>query len=153
MRHREISNEAELMEIIRSCQWCHLAMADNQGNPYVLPMNFGYSDGVVYLHGARYGKKISILTQNPSVCINFSNDHLLRYQNEDVACSWSMKYRSVLVYGKAEFIPDEGEKLIALKIIMAQYSGKDFKFNPPSIREVNVWKIKIDKIEGRAVGY
>lgn len=153
MRRHEINNESELLDIIRRCPWCHLAMVDLLGNPYVIPMNFGFKDGIVYMHGAQRGKKISILQQNSNVCINFSTDHMLRYQNEDVACSWSMKYRSVLVYGKAEFILDEVEKIAALNVIMAQYSGKEFKFNPPSIREVTVWKIKIDKIEGRSFGY
>ncbi|TRZ71008.1 MAG: pyridoxamine 5'-phosphate oxidase family protein [Bacteroidetes bacterium] len=153
MRCRQISNEAELLEIIKRCQWCHMAMVDPGGNPYLLPMNFGYRDGVIYLHGADQGKKISVLEHNPSVCINFSTDQLLRFQSEDVACSYTMKYRSVLVYGKAEFITEAEEKIAALNIIMSQYSDKAFKFNLPSVREVKVWKIKADKIEGRALGY
>lgn len=153
MRNRQISNETELLEIIHRCQWCHLAMVDPEGKPYLIPLNFGYSKGVVYMHGARYGKKISILRHNPAVCVSFSTDHNLRYQNEAVACSWTMKYRSVLVQGSVEFITDPEEKITALNIIMAQYSDKPFKFNPPSIREVNVWKVRADKIEGRALGF
>ena len=153
MRRRDITSETELLDIIRRCQACHLAMVDDEGLPYMIPMNFGFREGVIYMHGARQGKKISILRKKPSVCINFSTDLLLRYQNEEVACSWSMKYRSVLVYGKAEFITGTEEKIAALEIIMAQYSDKAFKFNPPSIREVSVWKIRIDKMEGRAFGY
>ena len=153
MRRRDITSETELLDIIKRCQACHLAMVDEDGLPYMIPMNFGFREGVIYMHGARHGKKISILRKKPSVCINFSTDLLLRYQNEEVACSWSMKYRSVLVYGKAEFITGTEEKIAALEIIMAQYSDKAFKFNPPSIREVSVWKIRIDKMEGRAFGY
>jgi len=153
MRRREIDHEAELLDIINRCQWCHLAMVDAEGYPYVIPMNFGYREQVIYMHGAQHGKKIFALRQNPFVCINFSTDQVLRFRDEDVACSWSMKYRSVLVYGKAEFITDPEEKIAALNIIMAQYSHKAFKFNPPSIHEVNVWKIKVDKMEGRAFGY
>jgi len=153
MRRRDITIETELLDIIRRCQVCHLAMVDDEGLPYMIPMNFGFREGIIYMHGAQHGKKISILRKKPSVCVNFSTDHQLRYQNEEVACSWSMKYRSVLVYGKAEFITGMEEKIAALDIIMAQYSEKAFKFNPPSIREVNVWKIVIDKMEGRAFGY
>lgn len=153
MRRRDITGETELLDIIRRCQVCHLAMVDEQGLPYMIPINFGFREGIIYMHGALHGKKISILRNNPSVCINFSTDHLLRYQNEEVACSWSMKYRSVLAYGNAEFITETEAKIAALHIIMAQYSDKAFKFNAPSIREVSVWKIKIEKIEGRAFGY
>jgi len=153
MRRRDINSETELLDIIKRCQACHLAMVDEDGLPYTIPMNFGFREGIIYMHGAQLGKKISILRKKPSVCINFSTDHLLRYQNEEVACSWSMKYRSVLVYGKAEFITGTDEKIAALDIIMAHYSDKSFKFNPPSILEVSVWKIRIDKMEGRAFGY
>ena len=128
-------------------------MTDASGKPYVIPLNFGFRDDVIYMHGAQEGKKIDALKKNPEVCVNFSLDHALRYQSEQVACSWSMKYRSVLCYGKAEFIPDPDEKTEALRIIMAQYSGNDFTFNPPSIREVNVWKVPVEKFEGRVYGY
>jgi nitroimidazol reductase NimA-like FMN-containing flavoprotein (pyridoxamine 5'-phosphate oxidase superfamily) len=128
-------------------------MSDPDGNPYLIPMNFGYRDGIIYLHGGQKGKKIDILQKNSRVCINFSTDHLLRYQNEKVACSWSMRYRSVLCYGKAEFIDDPDEKTKALNIIMANYSPEAFTYNPPSIREVNVFIVRIEAFEGRSFGY
>ena len=128
-------------------------MTDLEGNPYLLPMNFGFKDGVIYIHGAQKGKKIDILKVNPQVCVNFSTDHQLLFQSEEVACSWSMRYRSVLAYGRVEFITDPTEKISALDIVMAQYSDRSFRYNPPSIREVNVWKIKVDRFEGRIFGY
>lgn len=144
---------AELTGIIERCQWCHVSMVTADGKPYVIPMNFGLRDNVLYIHGAGHGKKIDILSKHPEVCINFSTDHLLRYQNEDVACSWSMKYRSVLCYGKVEFIAGEEEKRDALDVIMGQYSPKKFKYNPPSVREVCVMRIPITHMEGRSFGY
>jgi len=153
MRAREISDKKELTEIIRRCQFCHLSMVDLNGLPYVIPMNFGFNDDTIYLHGSQHGKKIDILRRNPKVCINFTTDHILRYQNEKVACSWSMKYRSVLCYGEAEFITDPDEKTAVLHTLMAQYSNGEFTFNPPSIREVCIWKVRIARYEGRVYGY
>jgi nitroimidazol reductase NimA-like FMN-containing flavoprotein (pyridoxamine 5'-phosphate oxidase superfamily) len=153
MRRRDITSEAEILEIIGKARWCHIAMVDGEGKPYLLPMNFGFRDGIIYMHGAQHGKKIDILRQNPSVCVNFSIDHLLRFQSEEVACSYSMKYRSVLAWGKAEFIEDDAEKVPALDIIMAQYSGRAFRYNPPSLNEVACWKIRVERFEGRIFGY
>jgi len=153
MRARVITEQKEFAEIIRRCQYCHLAMTDAEGKPYVIPMNFGFKDNVIYLHGRQHGKKIDILKLHPDVCINFSTDHLLRYQDEQVACSWSMKFRSVLCYGKAEFLDEPEEKIAAMQVVMAHYSGGEFKFNPPSIREVCVWKVNVLKYEGRTYGY
>lgn len=153
MRARGIIEKKELDDVIQRSRHCHLSMVDEEGNPYVIPMNFGFKDGVIYLHGAQHGKKIDILKQHPGVCINFTTDHLLRYQNEEVACSWSMKYRSVNCYGQAEFITEPDEKIAAFHIVMAHYAEGEFKFNPPSIREVCVWRVKVEKCEGRAYGY
>jgi len=153
MKARSISVHNELLDVIGRCLWCHVAMVDSDGKPYVIPMNFGFKDDIIYLHGAGNGKKIDILTKNPAVCINFSTDHLLRYQNENVACSWSMKYRSVIAYGNVEFIENAEQKESALHLVMARYAKQNFKFNPPSIREVMVMKVKAEKLEGRVYGY
>jgi nitroimidazol reductase NimA-like FMN-containing flavoprotein (pyridoxamine 5'-phosphate oxidase superfamily) len=153
MKKRALSNPSEINDIIRKCQVCHIAMVDQKGLPYVLPFNFGYEDSVIYLHSSKHGKKIDILKNNNNVCIAFNTDHLLRYQSEDVACSYTMKYRSVLATGKAEFIEDPDQKMIALNFIMKQYTPKEFQYNPPSVKEVCCWKVVIDKIEGRVYGY
>jgi len=153
MKSKVIDKQEEITSIINKCQVCHVAMVDQQGKPYLVPMNFGFEEGVIYLHSSRSGKKIEILKNNPEVCIEFSTDYFLRYQNEDVACSWSMKYRSVLAYGRVTFIEDETEKVNHLNMIMRNYTPKDFKYNPPSIREVCCWKIVVEKFEGRIYGY
>jgi uncharacterized protein len=153
MKARAITDHKEFVEIIQRCQWCHLAMIDPDGKPYVIPMNFGFKDDIIYLHGAKHGKKIDSIKQHPEVCINFTTDHVLRYQNEEVACSWSMKYRSVLCHGEVEFITDPEDKIAAFHVIMAHYTTGEFRFNPPSIREVNVWKVKVSKFDGRIYGY
>jgi hypothetical protein len=36
---------------------------------------------------------------------------------------------------------------------MKNYSARDFKLNPPSIREVCCWKMKVEKFECRVYGY
>jgi len=153
MKHRDLTDPAGIESIIRECQVCHVAMTDPEGKPYLVPMNFGYRDGTVYLHSSQTGKKIEILQANPAVCIGFSNGYALRYQSEEVACSYSMKYRSVLIYGRAEFLSREEEKQQALDIIMSQYTARTFRYNPPSLKEVCCWKVKAERTECRVYGY
>jgi uncharacterized protein len=153
MRHRFLTDPSEMEEIIRKCQVCHVAMADPDGMPYVLPFNFGYDNNTVFLHSAGGGKKIKILQQNPNVCIEFSTDYLLRYQSENVGCSYTMKYRSVLVYGKVEFVDQPDQKIQIMNTIMKNYTPGNFSFNPPSIQEVSCWLVRIDKMEGKINGY
>ena len=153
MKSRIITSQEEIDAIIAKSQVCHVAMVDNDGKPYVLPLNFGYADGVIYFHSSGKGKKIDILKSHPDLCVEFSCDHMLRFQHEDVACSYSMKYRSVLAYGKAEFVEDHNLKMKALAIVMKNYTTREFIFNPPSIKEVCCWILKAEKFECRVYGY
>jgi nitroimidazol reductase NimA-like FMN-containing flavoprotein (pyridoxamine 5'-phosphate oxidase superfamily) len=153
MKNRLITSEPELLSVIEKADSCVMAMVGTDLLPYAIPMNFGFHNNVVYLHSAKEGKKIAYLKAHPAVCLVFSTDHMLRYQNESVACSWSMKYRSVLIYGNVQFIDDLDERIEAMNCMMQKYSGKDFKFNMPAIREVLPFKVVVEKIEGRAYGY
>lgn len=153
MKSRMLDFGPDIEKIIDKCRFCSLAMIDLEGKPYVLHMNFGFRDKVLYLHAAPEGRKIDILKKNPDVCVAFSTDHLLRWQNIDVACSYTMKYRSVLMYGRVEFIEDIAEKENALNIIMSQYTDEDARYSEPALRNVCVFKVKAEKVEGRAFGY
>lgn len=152
MKNRVITLKEEIERIIRACDVCNLAMADEHG-PYVIPMNFGYEQDVIYLHSSQTGKKIDILKKNPRVAVSFSTDHELRWQSEKVACSYSMKYRSVLAFGKVEFVEDREAKIAALNVIMKNYTEKTYSYGEPSLVEVLVFKVVVDKLEGRAYGY
>ena len=70
MKSRTITFAPELEAIIKRCETCVVAMTDPEGFPYALPMNFGWNDGVVYLHSAPQGKKIDFLKAKPEVCLD-----------------------------------------------------------------------------------
>ena len=153
MKRRDLTFKPELESIIRKCEICNLAMVDEDGSPYVLPMNFGYKDDYIYFHSAQTGRKIDILKKNRQVCISFSTDHDLKWVNEEVACSWSMRYRSVLAFGNVEFVDDYDQKEEALRIFMKNYSVIDFSFNEPAVKDILIFRVKIEKLYGRALGY
>ena len=153
MQHRFITNQKEIDEIIGKCQVCYVSMVDENNLPYVLPFNFGYHDGVIFLHSSQKGHKIDILRNNPSVCIAFSTDHQLRYQSEQMACSYSMKYRSVLAFGKVEFIDDLEKKIEFMNTVMSNYTDRDFKYSEPSLREVCTYFVKVEKFTAKLYGY
>lgn len=153
MKNRTLTIPSELEEIILKCEHCNVAMVDASGKPYMVPMNFGFHENVLYLHSAPEGKKIEILKQHPDVCVSFSSDHVLRYQDKSVGCSYSMKYRSVLLYGKVEFITDYNSKECALHFIMKQYKADGYRFSEPAVKSICVFMVKVEKLEGRAYGY
>lgn len=139
-------------EIIAMNSVCYVAMIDTAGMPYVIPMNFGYKDDIIYLHSAQEGGSILYLEKNPNVCITFCTPPTLTYQNEDVACSYRMKGSSVMCKGRVIFEEDFDIKVKALDIIMKQYTDRAFTYSVPSVNNVRIWKIEIDEITTKVFG-
>ena len=153
MRSNLIVNTDEMYRVIDKCEACYVSMVDQENMPYVVPLNFGLKDGVIYLHSSQNGKKTDILRQNKNVCIAFTTDHKLRFQHEEVACSYGMQYRSVLVFGHVEFIEEAEAKIEAMNIVMKKYTGREFTYNSPAIREVCVYRVVITDMTGKKLGY
>ena len=70
-REREVTDINEILKIMDACKIVHVGLVDGD-QPYVLPMNYGYTyeDGkmVIYLHGAKKGYKYDLIEKNPKVC-------------------------------------------------------------------------------------
>lgn len=152
MRTNTIKEKEQIERIIKECDICFVGMSDDNGIPYVLPMNFGYQDGVIYLHSAQEGKSISIIEKNPNVCITFCNETQLVWQNLEVACSYRMRANSVVCQGKVFFEEDYDEKVKALNITMQQYSDREFTYSSPAVVNVKIWKVVIEKATAKEFG-
>jgi hypothetical protein len=154
MKSRSDIPKNEIDEIINKCEVCVIGMIDGDNGPYILPFNFGYKDGRLFIHSGPEGKKIGIWEKDNRVCVSFSTDFKLNVRHENVACSYSMRYRSLLIYGKVIPLIELDEKAKALNIIMEKYSGRaDFSYNKPALINVKVFEIIISNIESRAYGY
>ena len=147
-----ITSQEEMEAIIAKCNICYIGLADTDGTPYVLPMNFGYKDGIIYLHSAQEGSHINILEKNNRICVTFSTNHVLSYQNIQVACSYTMKSKSVIARGTVSFEDDFDKKIEALNIIMKNYSDNEFNYSVPAVNNVKIWKVEINKITGKEFG-
>ena len=150
MKTINIEDQQRVEEIISRCDVCFVGITDLEGNPYVIPMNFGYRDGVIYLHSGPTGSSIDMLMRNNRVCVTFSIDHELVFQHPKVACSYRMKSKSVICRGRVNFIDDMDDKREALNIIMQPYSSREFTYSDPAVRNVKIWEIPIDHATAKA---
>ncbi len=149
MKNIQTTDFNEIEAIINKTQVCHVAFVDVD-KPYVLPFNFGYKNQTLYIHSAPTGRKINILQKNKNVCVSFEADSKLFVRHEQVACSYSMTFKSVVLSGVVEFIEDVESKKEIMNIIMKHYTAKDdFNYNLPAINGVVVMKIKIDHATAR----
>jgi nitroimidazol reductase NimA-like FMN-containing flavoprotein (pyridoxamine 5'-phosphate oxidase superfamily) len=153
MRTTFITDQQEIEAIIKGCEHCTVGMIEDDGSPYVIPMNFGYIDGTIILHSGPHGKHLNLLARDSRVCVTFCTDNnRLMYQHPDVACSYSMESKSVLCKGRIEFVEDLEEKERYIKQFMKQYTDREFKISVPAIRNVKVWLLRPETITAKAFG-
>jgi len=152
MRTSFITYKKEIEDIINQCDICFVGITEADGSPYVIPMNFGYSNGEIILHSAPVGKHLSLLELNNRVCVTFCSERKMVYQHPDVACSYSMLSKSVVCKGSISFIEDLEEKKLTMNVLMRNYSERTFKYSTPALTNVKIWRMKIDEITAKAFG-
>ena len=84
--------------------------------------------------------------------IALSTNHRYFHQNEKVACSYGLSYRSLYAQGEVEFIEDMEQKIEALKIFMKQYSSNDFIFSDPAVNNVAIFILKPKELKCKQYG-
>jgi hypothetical protein len=140
-RHdREVTVQEEMEGIIGRAQVCRLALVD-EGRPYVVPLSFGYRDGVLYFHSARQGRKVDILRRGGEVC--FELDTPLGLMRDPEPCEWGMAFESVIGWGFPRFVDDPAEKVQALECIMVQYGGGGHPFDPVMVARTAVFAVDV----------
>jgi len=143
---REIKGQDELEDVIRRADVCRLAMVDD-GEPYMVPMNFGYRDGCLYFHCAKEGRKLEVLKRNPRVCFEMEAD--VRLMEGDAACKWSTSYESVIGWGTAEIVMDEKAAREGLEVLMSHYTEGPFDFDPRSLSLTALIEVRIERMTGK----
>ncbi|MEN8212365.1 MAG: pyridoxamine 5'-phosphate oxidase family protein [Thermodesulfobacteriota bacterium] len=143
---KEITDKKEIEKIFKESQICRIAMVDKD-KPYIVPMSFGYEQGILFFHTALEGRKINLIKKNPNLC--FEVDQVFQFKKAKLACNWSIKYKSVIGEGRAQLLYDPEEKREGLNIIMAQYSGRTFEYPVENLEKTLVIKLVIDKMTGK----
>ncbi len=143
---RQITDSAEIESILQESMICRLGLADG-GEPYIVPLSFGYTGGAIYLHSALDGKKISMINRNPRCC--FEIDQCGKVTRTEPPCAWGIEYRSVIGFGRACIIEDSEEKKRGLNCIMSHYGGEPQQFSDENIRNVCVIRIDIESMTGK----
>jgi nitroimidazol reductase NimA-like FMN-containing flavoprotein (pyridoxamine 5'-phosphate oxidase superfamily) len=149
-KEKEITDKKGIEDVIRSCLVCRLALIDGD-YPYIVPVNFGYQSNILYFHSAMSGKKLNLLKKNNHAAFEF--DTRLELIKAEEACDWSIKFQSVMGFGKISMIESPPEKKEALTLIMAQYSEQPFDLPEKSIKGTAVYKLEIEQMTGKSSGW
>ena len=114
MRMKKLErDEAFAVEVLKTAPFATLAMADDGGRPYCVPVNTVWHDGVLYFHCAGVGEKWDILKNDPCVCLTAVTNACLMPAYYDTA------YDCTMVKGRAVVVTDETERHAAMRLIVA----------------------------------
>jgi nitroimidazol reductase NimA-like FMN-containing flavoprotein (pyridoxamine 5'-phosphate oxidase superfamily) len=110
---------------LNNSELCRIGLVED-GMAYIVPLNYGYADGIIYMHSAPNGRKMEILRRNNRV--SFEIELFSDIVKKDVACRWTAKYRSVMGHGTVQIISDPEKKRTGMDVIMRKYGFKGISF-------------------------
>ncbi|MEA4964614.1 MAG: pyridoxamine 5'-phosphate oxidase family protein [Oscillospiraceae bacterium] len=147
-KDREMTDRERINEIISSCNCCRLGFYD-EGEVYIVPLNFGYVEndgsGTFYFHGAKNGRKIDLIAKTHAA--GFELDTNYKLMEGPTACQFSACFQSVIGTGHVDFVEDRAEKESALQAIMLHNSGTDhWSFSDAMLDATCVFKLEVIKV-------
>lgn len=128
---------------------CQIGFVYNE-HPVVIPTIYGRDEDVLYFHGANVSRMLKSLENGIPVSINVTRTNALVLARS--AFHHSLNYESVTLFGRAELVSGEEEKVKALHIISDQIISERWEeVRAPNKKELNVTKVLKLKIkEGSA---
>lgn len=144
---REIKSFSEIVEVLERCDTIRLGINDEE-YPYVVPLSFGYEvkDGqiVIYVHGAREGKKHDLIGRNPCVCVEADICHRFVETGDNV----TTEYESLIGFGRAEKA-NEADTIRGLDLILKHCGFENFPYEPSVASFMTVYRVTLESVTGK----
>jgi uncharacterized protein len=145
-RERGSHDRALIDAILDEALIAHLGIADEHGQPFVIPTLHARHGDLVYLHGSSASRTLRALDRGVPACLTVSLlDGLVLAR---AAMHHSANYRSVMLLGEARSVLAPAEKLIALEAIVEHIvPGRWSEARPPSENELKATSVLALPIE------
>ena len=137
--------------VVDKCSYAVLAMTAEDGTPYCLPLNIVREGRSIYFHSAMAGRKAESLRKHPQVCLSCVSEERVFPEK------YTTLYDSAVVFGTAEELTDEGEKLAALRLLCQRHAPEHMGIFDRQIAahfaHTGVWRIAVEEITGKSNGH
>ena len=142
-----IESRYEMEELLREEEIGYLGLSLEE-KPYVVPLNYHYSDGKIYFHCGLKGRKLVYMKGNPQVCFTVGRQ-LAEVREHAGGNPCHVDSDSVVCYGRARTIEDLDERSKALNAFNRRY--RPDAPDVPMERVINcaVVEITISEMTGR----
>ncbi len=146
-RDKEVQDLAAVKDVLARGEVARIAMVTPEG-PYVVPVSSAVlpeGDGEplrLVVHGAREGRKIAALRRDPRVCVEVTVD--VATLSAVRACDVTVRYRSVIAFGRVAFLEDRAARARALAAIAERYNPGSPPIDEGEARKVAILEIRIE---------
>ncbi len=146
-RDKEIQDLAGVLDVLARGEVARMAMVTEDG-PYVVPVSYavlpaGEGEPLrLVVHGAREGRKVEALRRDPRVCVEVSVD--VATIPAVRACDVTVRYRSVIAFGRAAFLEERGARARALAAIAERYAPGSPPIDEAETRRIAILEIRIE---------
>ncbi|MEP7196091.1 MAG: pyridoxamine 5'-phosphate oxidase family protein [Saprospiraceae bacterium] len=111
---REMNDVESVHAILDAGFLCHVAF-QHQGQAMIIATAYGRKDDVIYLHGSNKNFMLNQICNGQTSCISVM--HLDGIVLARTLFDTSANYRSAVLFGKAQIVNDEAERIEGMKII------------------------------------
>lgn len=111
---RAATERAALHEVLDAALTCHLGLVID-GSPVVLPTGYGRDGDTLYLHGSTGARSLLAAADGIDVCVTVTLTDGIVYSR--AVHSYSMNYRSAVVFGRAEPVTEPTAKIHGLRVL------------------------------------
>jgi nitroimidazol reductase NimA-like FMN-containing flavoprotein (pyridoxamine 5'-phosphate oxidase superfamily) len=141
-------SESETAALLRQSPVGRLGLVLPDGRPYVVPVNFVYRQGAIYIHSSAEGLKAQAASNNPRAC--FEVDEPGAVLPADSACEVSFTYRSAIAFGTIQTVDDPAEKVAALEAFASKYApALSGTVAPSAAAGTAVLKLVVERVTGK----
>ena len=140
-----LTNE-EVENILKTSPNGTLALYGENGYPYSVPVNFVYSDGKIYFHGAAEGYKLDCMKKDPHVSFSVIGKDDIAKEN------LTTLFSSVIAFGTIRVIDTMEEKIPVLEAMVGKYSAEFMESGKELIRKgcgSVAYELTIDHMTGK----
>ncbi|WP_040205880.1 pyridoxamine 5'-phosphate oxidase family protein [Neobacillus jeddahensis] len=112
------TDDQRIDQFINQTRIGYLGLTDGE-HPYVVPLNFTWMNGAIYIHGAAQGRKIELIHANPNCCFTISEDYGTMVS--PIPAKTDTAYMSVMLFGVLEAVTDITEATAAMQAMLDKY--------------------------------
>jgi len=149
--NRELKKDSEINDILNNGKFAVISMCrDNE--PYIVTLSYGYDSEKksIYFHCAPSGLKLDFLSVNKKVCATIIED------GGYIINECGHKYKSLVFWGKIEFVKDLEEKKHGMNILLNQLENKESVIKDKMHKsndfysKMEILRLDIEQIHGKA---